>query len=98
MQNQRAKAARGERKGNDLNVQGNASNVEVNMEKGTAVTSSPICSEDDHYCTPSMKTHQDDAEISESDGLEDLWKDMSIAMECSKVLSLGSLYYLNPCA
>lgn len=84
MQNERAKGSRGERKGIDLNVQGNALNVDGNMEK--TASSSPISSEDDQYYASSMKSHQDDTQTPESDGLEDIWKDMSVAMECSKVV------------
>jgi len=87
LQNQKVEIARGKREGNALTVK-------VNGEK-EIVVSSPLCSEDDHYQAPSMMTYHDDTETPESDGLEDLWKDMSLAMECSKVLSLYSLYYLK---
>ncbi|KAJ0974025.1 hypothetical protein J5N97_015990 [Dioscorea zingiberensis] len=39
--------------------------------------------------TFNIESHsQDDMKTSESDGLDDLWKDMSLAMECSKIPKL----------
>lgn len=43
--------------------------------------------------SPTLELRSDfDAEISENDGLEDLWNEMSLAMECSKVCPYPSLF------
>ena len=70
--------------------------IEVCGNKETNFNVLPISLEHVHGYSPNIDRHnQDDRETSESDGLEDLWKDMSVAMECSKVLFLCVFHYLT---
>lgn len=85
LQKQKAKVRKRESKCNPLATEADGKKETVVEE--AVVSSSEISAEDDgHYAAPSMTAHHDDTTTLKSDGLEDLWKDMYVAMECSKVL------------
>lgn len=75
--------ARGKRKYNDLDSEQHEQQVDKDFEVNLSPVSVVSLTEE----TFSTVTHSPDGtKTAESDGLDDLWKDMSLAMECSKVL------------
>lgn len=72
---------------------GEALNYEKNEPRSSDANSNDISLPGMEEHSPTTNGSQvDENEALESDGLEDLWKDMSVAMECSKVITINMLY------
>lgn len=80
--------ARGKRKYNELDSEQHERQADKDFEVNLSPFSVVSLTEE----TFSTATHSPDGtKTAESDGLDDLWKDMSLAMECSKVAKLDEL-------
>lgn len=72
----------------EINEKKEKKEEEVDKEKILDVCTSPpipLLSYVDHS-SQMLYQNEDDVETTKSDGLEDLWNDMSVAIECLKVL------------